>query len=139
MSDWLREKALDNEGRASRTYVITTNNNVVIAYYCLAFGCITHAEAVGKVKRNMPNPIPAMLVGRLAVDRKWKGGGLGRGMLRDAVIRTLEASKVAGLQALFVHAISEDAKNFYLKCGLLQSPINEMTLMITIKDAQAAL
>jgi GNAT superfamily N-acetyltransferase len=139
LNKWLKQRALKNEGHASRTYVVTTANNVVIAYYCLAFGSITHEEAASKVKRNMPNPIPAMIVGRLAVDRGWQGKGLGKGLLKDAVIRTLQAANVAGLRAILVHAISEDAKNFYLNCGFSQSPINEMTLMITVQDARLAL
>jgi len=139
LNKWLKEKAILNEGEASRTYVIATDDKVVIAYYSLAYGSISRELAISKVKRNMPDPIPAMLVGRLAVDTKWHGTGLGRGMVRDAVIRTLEASKVAGLKALFVHAISPEAKAFYSKCGFYPSPINSMTLMITVKEALTAL
>jgi N-acetylglutamate synthase-like GNAT family acetyltransferase len=87
----------------------------------------------------MPNPIPALLIGRLAVDTDWQGHGIGKGMLRDAVIKAAEAAELAGLQALFVHAISEDAKKFYTECGFTSSPIDEMTLMISLKDAQLAL
>lgn len=87
----------------------------------------------------MPRQIPAMLVGRLAVDNEWKGRGIGTGMLKDSVIRTVEASKIAGLRALFVHALSEEAKKFYLQYGFSQSPLNPMTLMITVEDAEQAL
>jgi predicted N-acetyltransferase YhbS len=139
LNKWLKEKAISNEGDASRTYVVALDDKVVIAYYCLAYGSIAHEFAISKVKINMPNPIPAMLVGRLAVDSKWQGKGLGRGMLRDAVIRTLEASKVAGLKVLFVHAISPEAKAFYSKWGFSSSPVNSMMLMITVKEAQTAL
>ncbi|MFI5304628.1 MAG: GNAT family N-acetyltransferase [Nitrospiria bacterium] len=139
LNKWLKEKAILNEGEASRTYLVASNEKVVIAYYSLAYGSIRREIAISKVKRNMPDPIPAMLVGRLAVDTKWHGTGLGRGMLRDTVIRTLDASKVAGLRALFVHAISPEAKAFYSKCGFSPFPINSMTLMITVKEVRSAL
>jgi GNAT superfamily N-acetyltransferase len=137
LDDWLKNRAIKNamEG-ASRTYVLCTED-VVIGFYCLANGSVVQSVATGKVRRNMPDPIPVMVIGRLAIDRSWQGKGLGRALLRDAILRTLQASEIAGIRAILVHAISEKAKVFYEKCGFMASPIDEMTLMIRIKDAIA--
>ena len=88
---WLKRRALDNDyHNASRTFVVHPGDNTVIAYYCLATGSVTTQSAPGKIKRNMPNPIPVMVLGRLAVDQAWHGQGIGRGLLKDAVLRTVK-------------------------------------------------
>jgi len=137
LDDWLKNRAIKNEIEgASRTYVLC-NGDVVIGFYCLANGSVFQSVATGKVRRNMPDPIPVMVIGRLAIDRSWQGKGLGHALLKDAILRTLQASEIAGIRAILVHAISENAKLFYEKCGFTASPIDEMTLMIRIKDAIA--
>lgn len=139
LNDWLCKRGLKNENSgASRTYVVTVEQKV-IAYYCIANGSILNANASGKVRRNMPDPIPVMVIGRLAVDLHWQGQGIGRALVRDAVLRTLQAATIAGIRAILVHAISEQAKQFYSNCGFTPSPVAPMTLMITIEDAKAAL
>jgi predicted N-acetyltransferase YhbS len=85
----------------------------VVGYYCLSNGAIANNIATGKVKRNMPDPILVMIIGRLAVDLNWQGKGIGRGLLRDAVLRKLKAAEIGGIRAILFHAISEDAKQFY--------------------------
>ena len=87
----------------------------------------------------MPDPIPVMVLGRLAIDQSFQGRGLGVALLRDAVLRTLQAADIAGIRAILVHAISEDAKKFYERCGFTPSPVDPMTLMITLADAKKAL
>ncbi|MEL6470803.1 MAG: GNAT family N-acetyltransferase [Cyanobacteria bacterium J06623_4] len=139
LNDWLRRRALKNEvSGASRTYVACVEG-AVVAYCCLANGAIAQTTATGKIRRNMPAPIPAMVIGRLAVDSRWQGQGLGRALLRDAILRTLQAAEIAGIRAILVHAISEEAKQFYLKCGFATSPLDSMTLMIRVSDAAAAI
>jgi GNAT superfamily N-acetyltransferase len=139
LNDWLRRRALQNQhSGASRTYVICVNEKV-IGYYALAVGAVAHEHAPGKVRRNMPDPVPVMIVGRLAVDRKHQGRGLGAALLRDAVLRTMQAAEIAGIRAILVHAISESARLFYERCGLHSSPIDPMTLMITLDEAKRAL
>ncbi|GAB4306501.1 MAG: GNAT family N-acetyltransferase [Oscillatoriaceae cyanobacterium] len=139
LNDWLKRRALKNEsGGASRTYVVCVGQ-VVIAYYCLANGAVAQTIATGKVRRNMPEPIPVMVIGRLAVDRHWQSQGIGRALLRDAILRTLQAAEIAGIRAILVQAISEEAKQFYEKCGFTASPIEPMTLMVTVNDARYAL
>ncbi len=110
-----------------------------MVYYCLASGAIAQTISTGKVKRNMPDPIPVMMIGRLAVDLNWQGKRIGKALLRDAILRTLQASEIARIRAILVEAISEEAKQFYEKCGFTVSPIAPMTLMITINDAISSL
>ncbi|TAN87084.1 GNAT family N-acetyltransferase [Sodalinema sp.] len=139
LDDWLKRRAMKNEeGGASRTYVVC-DRDVVIAYYCLANGAVAQASATGRVRRNMPDPIPVMVIGRLAVDHHWQGKGIGRALLRDAILRTLQAAEIAGIRAILVHAISEDAKQFYEICGFTASPLDPMTLMVRVKDARISL
>jgi GNAT superfamily N-acetyltransferase len=135
LNDWLRRRALNNEARgASRTYVVCVGRNVV-GYYTLSTGAIAHTHAPGRIKRNMPDPIPVIVLGRLAVHKAFHGKGVGSGLLRDAVLRTLEAAEIAGVRAILVHAISEGAKRFYEKNGFIESPVDPMTVMITIREA----
>src|SRR5438046_955407 len=108
LDDWLRRYALANEQTGgSRTYVVCAGGRVV-GYYALATGAVAHASATGRVRRNMPDPIPVMVLGRLAVDRGIQGRGLGEGLLRDAILRTIQATEVAGIRAILVHAISDN-------------------------------
>jgi len=139
LDDWLRRRALKNEeGGASRTYVVRYGQQVV-SYYALAAGAVDHASAPGRVKRNMPDPVPVMVIGRLAVDTRVQGRGIGPALLRDAVLRTLQAAEIAGIRAILVHAISESAKRFYERLGFIPSPVDPMTLMITVAEAANAL
>ena len=139
LDEWLRRRALANEGTgASRTYVVCAGERVV-GYYALASGSVEQWQAPGRVRRNMPDPIPVMILGRLAVDRAWQGRSLGRSLLRDAVLRTLQAAGIGGIRAILVHAISEEAKGFYRSHGFGESPLDPMTLMVTVADAEKAL
>ncbi len=136
LNDWLKKRALKNEGSgASRTFVVCQDKKVV-GYYALATGSVMHQHAPSKVRRNMPEPVPVMIPGRLAVSKKLQSAGLGRGLLRDAILRTLGVSKQAGIKALLVHAPSEAAHKFYRQCGFIESPLDPMVLMITLKDAR---
>jgi len=139
LDDWLRRRAFPNqESGASRTYVIRVGEHVA-GYYALAAGAVAHTAATGRTRRNMPDPLPVMVIGRLAIDTQYQGRGLGKALLRDAVLRTLQAAEIAGIRAMLVHAISEDARRFYERCGFRPSPIDPMTLMITMADARHAL
>lgn len=135
LDDWLKHRGWKNELEgASRTYVLCLGK-VVVAYYCLANGAVAQTIATGRVRRNMPDPIPVMVIGRLAVDRQWQNQGIGRAMLRDAILRTLQAAEIAGIRAILVHAISEDARLFYQKYGFTASVIDPMILMVKVSDA----
>jgi GNAT superfamily N-acetyltransferase len=135
LDDWLRRRApLNEESGASRTYVICIGRQVV-GYYALAAGAAAHRGAPGRVRRNMPDPIPVMVIGRLAVDLRFQGRGIGSALLKEAVLRTVHAAEIAGIRAILVHAINESAKRFYEKLGFVASPTNPMTLMITVRAA----
>lgn len=135
MDEWLRRRALPNEeSGASRTYVVCEENRVV-GYYALAVGAVTHLSAPGRVKRSMPDPVPVMILGRLAVGLRVQERRIGSGLLRDAILRTMQASEIAGIRAVLVHAISERAQHFYEKSGFIPSSLDPMTLMITLAEA----
>jgi GNAT superfamily N-acetyltransferase len=139
LDTWLRRNALKSQSSgAARTYVITSGP-AVIGYYALAVGSVARAEATGPVRRNMPDPVPVMLLARLAVDRRWQGQGLGAALLRDAVLRTLQAANLGGIRAMLVHAISTDAARFSRYFGFQPSPATEMTLMTTLSALEGAL
>jgi GNAT superfamily N-acetyltransferase len=139
LNDWLRRRALQNEQTgASRTYVVCMGDRV-IAYYALAVGAVSHENALGRVRRNMPDPVPVMVLARLAVDQEYGDRGIGSGLLRDAIIRTLQAAEIAGIRAILVHAISNRAKEFYEKWGFASSPVDPLTLMISLREAAAAI
>ena len=131
LDTWLRRNAQKSQSSgAARTYVITAGQ-AVIGYYALAVGSVSRAEATGQVRRNMPDPIPVMLLARLAIDRRWQGRGLGVALLRDAALRTLQAAEIAGIRAMVVHAISVDAARFYRYFGFQPAANSELTLMTT--------
>ncbi|MGI0489787.1 GNAT family N-acetyltransferase [Pantanalinema rosaneae CENA516] len=137
LDKWLKNRALANEAAdATRTYVVCSGDRVV-GYYALATGAVSHETAIGRVRRNMPDPVPVMVLARLAVDQNWQGKGVGRGLLRDAILRTLQAAEIAGIKAILVHAISQEAKAFYEQFGFQPSPIATMTLMLTLKEIRA--
>jgi predicted N-acetyltransferase YhbS len=137
LNEWLQKTALKNEGRGgSRTFVVCEGNRVV-GYYALATGAVEHESTPGRVRRNMPDPIPVIVLGRLAVDHAYQKQRLGKGMLKDAVLRVIGVAEQVGIRAILVHAISEEAKQFYLRHGFCESPTNNMTLMITLKEAAA--
>ena len=138
LDDWLKKRALASEGRTARTYVVCIGRRVV-GFYALANGAVQRNIATSKVRRNAPDPVPVMVLGRLATDKEWQGKGIGRGMLRDAILRTLAAAEIAGVGAILVHAISERAKEFYLGFGFTPSDFEPMTLMITLAEAEAEL
>jgi len=139
LDDWLRQRAAKNENSgASRTYVVCEDAHVV-GYYCLATGAVAAKQAPGKVRRNMPDSIPVMIVGRLAVDARLQGQGIGKGLLKNAILRTLKAAEIAGMRAILVHALDDDAANFYRKNGFLDSPIDPSVLMLPLDVARGAL
>ncbi len=135
LNDWLRRRALQNEANgASRTYVVCAGKRV-LGYYTLSVGSVAHVEAPGRIRRNMPDPVPVMVLGRLAVDKGFQGRHVGSGLLRDAVLRTVQAAEIAGIRAILVHAISEEAKRFYESRGFVASPVDPLTVMIAVAEA----
>lgn len=138
LDDWLKRRAMQNQtSGASRTFVTCTEGRVV-GYYALASSAVMLAAAPGRFRRNMPDPIPVVVLARLAVDRTEQGRGLGRALFQDAAKRVIHAAEAIGIRGMIVHALSEDAKAFYIALGLEESPLDPMTLMLTLGDLQGA-
>ena len=139
LNDWLRRRALKNHASgASRCFVLCVGREV-IGYYSLSAGMISHEAAPKAMRRNMPDPLPVLLLGRLAVDRRYHNQGLGRALLRDAMLRAVNVAGNAGVFAILVHALSDDAKQFYRSCGFVESPLQPMTLLMTIETVRSIL
>jgi GNAT superfamily N-acetyltransferase len=133
LDDWLRRRALANhQSGASRTFVVIDAERRVVGYYALAAGAVSHREATGSVRRNMPEPIPVMVLARLAVDRRAQGMKLGASLLRDALLRTQAVAESAGIRALVVHALHEPARDFYVHHGFQPSPMHPLILMLRL-------
>lgn len=139
LDDWLKRRAVQNQASgASRTF-IACDSGEVIAYYALATCAVMSQVAPGGFRGNMPDPIPVVVLGRLAIARSHQKRGLGRALFQDAGRRVLQASNAIGIRGLLVHALSEEARIFFLRLGLKPSPLDPMTLMVTLADLQGAI
>ena len=138
LDDWLKTRASRNEGRGSRTYVVCHGGSVV-AYYCLASAGVQRASFPGSLSRNMPEPVPMMVLGRLAVHARFQGRGLGEDLLKDAMRRAAQANRIAGFRALLVHALDDEACAFYAKFGFQEFPPGTRTLFLPVETFVAAL
>jgi GNAT superfamily N-acetyltransferase len=134
LNDWLKQRARANEvGGASRTFVLR-DDETVAGYYALASGGISATSVTGRFRRNMPEPIPVAILARLAVHHAYQGKGIGRALFADSALRVLQAAEAIGIRGMIVHALSDDAKAFYLALGFDVSPLDPMTLMVTLAD-----
>jgi GNAT superfamily N-acetyltransferase len=139
LNNWLKRRALASEGRSARTTVLCDGRRVA-GYYCLATGAIERESlSSARLRKNLPDPIPILVLGRLAIARDYQGRGLGRALLKDAILKTITASGIAGVRALAVHAIDDTAAQFYRNYGFASSPLNPRTLLLPIETAKAAL
>jgi GNAT superfamily N-acetyltransferase len=137
LNDWLRNRALANEGRFSRTYVVCERSRVV-GYFCISAGSVERSAAPGKIRRNAPDAIPISVIGRLAVGHDHAGKGLGADLLADALRRIAVASKTLGIGAVLVHAKDDAAKRFYLHCAeFIEYPADSRTLFLPIETVVA--
>jgi len=138
LNTWLHKRALANqESGSTRTFVVCTDRRVV-AYYALAAGSVVHDEAIGSLRRNMPDPVPMALLGRLAVDTSAQGFGIGVALLRDAVVRVLQASQALGIRGIMVDALDEQAASFYQKFGFRPSAALPLKLMVSLREIEQA-
>ncbi|TVR10353.1 MAG: GNAT family N-acetyltransferase [Salinarimonadaceae bacterium] len=139
LNDWLRHRALKNESRFSRTYVVCSDSRVV-GYYCISAGAVERAAAPGKLRRNAPDAIPVSVIGRLAVSRDYAGKGLGADLLSDALRRVALASQSIGIGAVLVHAKDDAAKRFHLRCAeFIEYPEDSRMLFLPIDTVIAAI
>lgn len=133
LDDWLKRRALTNQTTgASRTFVVTDISGQVLAYYALAAGAVSHQESPGAIRRNMPDPVPVMVLARLAVDQRLQGQQVGGALLKDALQRAVSVAQNIGVRALLVHALNDRARQFYSHYGFMPSPANPMTLMLPL-------
>lgn len=143
LDDFLKQRALKNEGKASRTYVVVAkageSAGKVVAYYTLAAGGVNHEDCPTWAKRNMPNPVPVIVLGRLAVDAQHQGKGIGEHLLREALQRALEASRQIGARAIVVHAIDDEAVSFYVPFGFQNFPADGRTLFLPMETIAQSL
>lgn len=136
LNDWLLRRALRNQGEgSSRTWVVTDGERVV-AYYGSSIAALARDEAPGRIRRNQPDPLPAMLLGRLAVDRDHQNQGLVAALLKHFLLKAVEVSQLTGLRLVLVHAKDQQAASFYRHFDFEASPIDDLTLMLLIKDIQ---
>jgi GNAT superfamily N-acetyltransferase len=136
---WLQQRALKNQATgASRTFVVCEGNRVR-GFYALASSAVAPVAATGRLRRNMPDPIPVVVLRRLAIDQSLQGVGMGRALVRDACLRVVAAADSVGIRGMVVHALSESARAFYERVGFDPSPLDAMTLMATIADLREAL
>lgn len=139
LNEWLRKRAPKNEAaHGSRCFVVCDGTRV-IGFYVLAAGSLSHEHAPGAIRRNMPDPIPAIVLGRLAVDRTWQNRGLGADLLHDAVLRTLRAAHEIGARVLLCHALNERALRFYLRHNFIATAFDPLIVMLDLKRAEALL
>jgi GNAT superfamily N-acetyltransferase len=134
LDDWLRRRALANQySGASRTFVAEDAARQVIGFYSLAAGAVTHALGTGAVRRNMPKPIPVIVLGRLAVAMNYQGRGVGAALLQGGVERCRRVAEHAGVRAMLVHALDDRAASFYERYGFAPSPVQARTLMLAMR------
>lgn len=140
LNDFLHKYAWQNQqSRSARTYVALRGDQV-LGYYSLAAASVQHQEATTRVAKGLArHPVPVILLARLAVDHLEKGKGLGRALLKDALLRSLQAADIIGCRAVLVHAKDASAQAFYRKFGFESSPIDEFHLFLLMKDIQATL
>jgi predicted N-acetyltransferase YhbS len=138
MDHWLKHIALRSQAAGGAKTYVTTDKGQVAGYYSLSAGSVSRKETSGRFRRNMPEPIPVVLLGRLAVDRQYQKQGVARGLMRDAAYRVMEAAETVGVRGILVHALDDDAKNFYTTLGFESSSLDTHTLFITIQDIRKA-
>lgn len=136
LDDWLRKRAVINQVTGASRCFVTCRQDRVVGYYALATGSVQRRGAGGRIGRGMPEPVPVVLLARLAVDREEQGRALGGNLLRDAITRTVAAADIIGVRALLVHALHERARAFYLHHDFEPSPTDPLHLMLLINDAR---
>ncbi len=138
LDEWLKRRALANQSSgASRCFVVANAERQVIGYYALAAGAVTHGEASRSIRQNMPDPVPVMVLARLAVDARAQGMKLGAALLQDALKRCVLVSQNTGVRAMLVHALNDKARQFYEHYGFKSSPAHPMTMMLPIHPSPA--
>jgi GNAT superfamily N-acetyltransferase len=135
---WLRDTALKAEGLSARTYVVADDLHIE-GYYSLATGSVERGSTPGRVRRNMPDPVPVLILARLAVATRHQGRGIGSGLLRDAFKRSLQASAIVGCRAILLHAVDDHAVGFYGRQGFIENPSGSQTMYLPLETLRRSL
>ncbi len=140
LNQWLRRYALVNQrNESARTYVVC-RGSAVVGYYSLAAGSVAKEEAPARIAKGLAkHPVPVVILARLAVDHREQGRGLGKALLKDALLRIVSAADTIGVRAVLVHALDEAARDFYRKFGFEESPVGEFQLMLLMKDLRKSI
>lgn len=141
LDDWLRNSAMDSEGRSARTYVVCQRERIVVGYYCISTGSVQRRELPPKIKRarGTPKQVPIAIIGRLARDRRFAGQGLGKDLLQDALRRILAASRIIGVRAVLVQALDAQAANFWKGHEFVECPIGSQTFCLPLETIAEAI
>lgn len=138
LDHWIGKREKSNqESGTSRTWVVVDDSGVVVGYYASATGSLIRQQATSRVRKNQPEEIPAILLGRLAVDEKHREAGLGSALLKHFILKSIEVAELVGVRILLVHAMDEDARSFYLHFDFEPSPMDDLTLMLLLSDVLA--
>ncbi|MBS1813407.1 MAG: GNAT family N-acetyltransferase [Acidobacteria bacterium] len=140
LSLWLQKHALQNQNaQAAQTY-LGLDGDTIVGYYSLAVGQVMQADAPERIRKGLArHPVPIMLLARLAVDLRWQNRGVGQALLKDAVLRTMQAAEIAGIRALAVHAKDERAREYYSQFDFIESPTDPLHLFVLLKDLRKLL
>lgn len=139
MDRWLQNTALKSQAAGGAKTYVACDNGRFIGYYALSAGSVCRQETTGRFRRNMPDPILVVLLGRLAVDQTYQRQGIARNLMRDAFHRVLGAAEEIGIRGILVHALDDEARDFYIALGFEPSPINANTLFMALQDIQQAI
>lgn len=139
LNSWLQKRALKNQASGASRCFVVCHDKTVVGYYCLSAGAISHEASPKSMRRNMPDPLPVILLGRLAIVQRYHNQGIGQAQLRDAMLRAVTVSKDTCVFTILVHALSKPTKQFYLSRGFVESPIQPMTLMMTLETIRSIL
>ncbi len=137
LDEWLKQRARANHASGASRAFVSCEGNRVAGYYALSSSAVMAEMVPGRFRRNMPNPIPVVLLGRLAIDKAWQRQGLGRALFRDSALRVSQAAEAIGVRGIVVHAISDEARKFYLALGFTECPGEPMTLVVTLQDIRS--
>ncbi len=140
LNKFLYINAFNNQLAGSSQTYLALSDSKVIGFYSLVVGQVLYSDAPERLKKGLPrHPIPIMLLARMAVDKNRQGQGIGAGLLKDAMLRTLQASDIAGIRAFIVHIKNQNAKAFYEHFNFQPSPTDPYHLFILLKDIKAFL
>ncbi len=134
LDGWLRRRAVRNQQQGSSRTWVACESLQVIAYYASSTAVLARIDAPGRMSRNQPDPMPAMLLGRLAVDRRYQGRGIATALLKHFLQKSMEVADLTGLRVVLVHAADEQAASFYRRFGFAPSPTDALTMLMLIRD-----